>query len=117
VRHPDDLAFGSGPVLNALDIDLPGPMRVSWTLPSGVQRFAGTAALADVSGGWGDCEYSIEIDGERVFSTRLHKGEPVASFNIPMSQAVELTVVLEPGRYGPVRDRVILHRPLLQMNP
>jgi len=116
VRHPDDLAFGSGPILNALDIDMPGPMRVSWTLPPGVQRFAGTVALADASGGWGDCEYSIEVDGERVFSTRLHEAESVASFNIPISQAVELTVVLEPGRFGPVRNRVILHRPLLQVN-
>jgi len=116
VRHPDDLAFGSGPVLNALDIDLPGPMSVSWTLPEGVTRFAGTAALADTSGGWGDCDFSIEIDGERHFSTRLHQGEPVAAFNIQTQGAVDLTVIVEPGRYGPVRDRVLLHRPLLQID-
>lgn len=115
VRHPDDLAFGSGPVLNALDIDLPGPMRVTWTLPPGVQRFAGTAALADTSGGWGDCEYSIEIDGERVFSTRLHQQQPVAAFNVETQGAIELTVLVEPGNYGPIRDRVFLHRPLLQI--
>lgn len=115
VRHPDDLAFGSGPVLNALDIDLPGPMSVSWSLPPGVIRFAGTAALADTSGGWGDCEFSIEIDGERLFSTRLHEAEPVAAFNIQTQGAVDLTVIVEPGRYGPVRDRVLLHRPLLQV--
>lgn len=115
VRHPDDLAFGSGPVLNALDIDMPGPMRVSWTLPSGVVRFAGTAALADTAGGWGDCQLSIELDGERLFSTRLHEAEPVAAFNLKTQGAIELTVVVEPGRYGPVRDRVLLHRPLLQV--
>lgn len=116
LRHPDDLAFSSGPVLNALDIDMPGPMKVSWTLPPGVLRFAGTAALADTSGGWGDCEFSIEIDGERAFSTRLHKGQPVAAYNIEVQGALELSVIVEPGHYGPVRDRVFLHRPLLQID-
>lgn len=115
IRHPDDLAFSAGPVLNALDIDLPGPMQVSWTLPPGVLRFAGTAALADVSGGWGDCEFFIEIDGERAFSTRLHEGQPIAAFNIEVQGALKLSVTVDPGNYGPVRDRVFLHRPLLQI--
>jgi hypothetical protein len=116
VRHPDDLAFSSGPILNALDIEMPGPMSVSWTLPSGVQRFAGTVALADVSGGWGDCEFSIAIDGERVFSTRLYKDQPIAAYNIEVQGALELSVTVDPGNFGPVRDRVVLHRPLLQVS-
>lgn len=115
VRHPDDLAFGSSAVLNALDIEMPGPMRVSWTLPPGVLRFAGTAALVDTTGGWGDCEYSIWLDGELVFSTRLFGEQPVASFNVETQGAVEMVLVLDPGNFGPVRDRVVLHRPLLQI--
>ncbi|MCR9215795.1 MAG: hypothetical protein NXI14_01200 [bacterium] len=115
LRHPDDLAFNAGPVLNALDIDMPGPMRVTWTLPPGVQRFAGTASLADTSGGWGDCQFSIEIDGERVFSTRLHEDLPVAAFNLDAQGALDLSVIVEPGNFGPIRDRVFLHRPLLQI--
>ncbi|MFU8829591.1 MAG: NPCBM/NEW2 domain-containing protein [Phycisphaerales bacterium] len=115
LRHPDDLAFGSAPTLNALDIDLPGPMRVTWTLPPGIVRFAGTAALADTSGGWGDCEYSVWLDGERVFSSRLHKDQPAAAFNVETQGAIELTVLVDPGNFGPIRDRVFLHRPLLQI--
>jgi hypothetical protein len=115
LRHPDDLAFNAGPVLNALDIDMPGPMRVTWLLPPGVQRFAGTASLADTFGAWGDCQFSIEIDGERLFSTRLYKDQPVAAFNLDAQGALELAVIVEPGNYGPIRDRVFLHRPLLQI--
>lgn len=115
-HHPDDMLTGAAPSLGALDVQFPGPMRVDWTLPKGIERIAATAALAADAAPWGDCEIVILVDGREIFRDRLEAGRPVISINEPV-RGERLTVMIEPGNYGPINDRVTLHRPLLLLAP
>ena len=116
VQHPDDLLTGSSATLDAFDIELPGPMRVEYKLPAGAARFATTASLADAESPWGDCELAIAIDGVEKFRRRIRRAEPVAAVNIAIEKGRTLTITLDPGRYGPIKDHVILHRPLILLD-
>lgn len=113
VQHPDDLLTGSAATLDAFDVELPGPMVVEYELPRGAIRFATTASLADASSPWGDCELIVSIDGVERLRQRITQADPVAPINVPIESGRTLTITLDPGRFGPIKDRVILHRPLL----
>lgn len=111
-RHPDDRASHGPPSLNAEDIYLPGPMRVTYELPPGARRIAGTASLSEGSAPWGDCEVVLEVDGREVWRRHVHSEAPDAAFNVEIDGR-ELTVTVEPGRYGPIKDLVYLRRVLI----
>ncbi len=111
--HPDDFLLGDVALLDAQDVELPGPMRVVYDLPPGAHRFAGTAALDPKSAPWGDCEFVIVSDGVERLRRRLHEDEAIASFNIDVSGAEQLELRVEAGNFGPIRDRVFIRRGLL----
>jgi hypothetical protein len=96
----------------APDLELPGPMRIDWTLPRGATRFSALAEMPHASFPWGDCEVVFEVDGVERARVRLNQETPDAEIAIDVEGEV-LTMRVEPGAYGPVKDRVILRRPLL----
>lgn len=101
--------------LDAQDVVLPGPMLVEYRLPRGAVRFAGVAALDGGSAPWGDCEFVVAVDGREQFRTRLVAGREPAPFNLRI-RGEALTITVEPGNYGPIRDRVVIRRPLLAVD-
>lgn len=116
VQHPDDLLTGSAATLDAFDVELPGPMTVEYKLPKGARRFAATASLADPESPWGDCELAVAVDGAERFRQRIDRDHPVAAVNVAIDGGRTLTITLDPGRYGPIKDRIILHRPLILLD-
>ena len=109
-------------VLGASTIELPGPMRVRWTLPEGATRLAGVATLGDTPGAWADCGVVIVLDGGgqqlELARARLRPGEDEMAFNLELppglsGEARTLEVRVEAGAYGPIQDRVLLERVLL----
>lgn len=97
--------------LDAYDAVFPGPMEVTWELPEGSRRAAGRLELDASAGAWADCEISIRVDDEELWRSRLARRDttaaPAAVFNI-RAAGQRLTLVIEPGRYGPIMDRVVL---------
>ena len=75
-----------------------------------------TAKLGDQSGQWGDCELVVSIDNHELARVHLWKDEPVHAINID-AQGNELTITLEPGRFGPIRDSAVLARPVILIEP
>ena len=115
----DPLVFRSPAAVapaGAADIEFPGPMRATWTLPAGVTRFAALAELPRSAQPWGDFEMVVRVDGREALRERLHEGRPAVEINLPIS-GKELTVVVEPGRNGPINDRLVLRRALLLLSP
>jgi hypothetical protein len=106
-------------LLGAADIELPGPMTVTWSLP-GATRIAGTVELPVSARLWGDCEVAIEaVASGRVrplWRQRLNESTPEAAFNLelPGGSDLEWTVRLEAGDNGPIMDRVVLRRVLVK---
>lgn len=106
-------------LLGAADIELPGPMTVTWSLP-GAARIAGDVELPESSRLWGDCNVTIEaIASGRVvplWRHRLNEATPEASFNLelPGGSDLEWRVRLEAGENGPIMDRVVLRRVLVK---
>ncbi|MCA9293582.1 MAG: NPCBM/NEW2 domain-containing protein [Phycisphaerales bacterium] len=111
--HPDDFLLGDVALLGAEDVELPSPMRVVYALPADAKRFAGTAALDPNSAPWGDCEFVVAVDGQELLRRRLHEADAFASFNIDVAGGRRLEVRVEPGAFGPIRDRVFIRRGLL----
>jgi hypothetical protein len=103
--------------LFAGDIELPGPMRVEWTLPAGAALLACEAELPESSRVWGDCVLIVEVDGRELVRRRLHGDDPRADlrldFGAPVAAGSRLRVTLDPGHRGSVQDRVVLRRPLV----
>ena len=107
-------------VLDAPDLELPGPMSVEWDLPERAVRLAGEAELSRFTDNWGDCTISIELSSgaapRRLWTQRLSGSGASARFNIDLGAPApgrHLRLVLESGSRGPIQDRVILRRPLL----
>ncbi len=98
--------------LDADDLLLPGPMSVTFDLPPGTTRLAGHVDLDSGAAPWGDCELVISVDSSEVLRKRLQSDQAPQPFNIEIDGST-LTVAVDAGRYGPIHDRVILHRPLL----
>lgn len=100
------------PALGAADLLFSGPMTVSWTLPPGAKRLAFSATLAPGSSPWGDCELVANLNGTELVRRRLHADGGAVPFALHVD-AGTLTIAVEAGRFGPIRDWVILVRPLL----
>lgn len=115
VHHPNDLGVGSAVTFGAWDLELPGPMRVTYQIPEGVQRLALTAALADDTAPWGDCELVIADETRELVRVHLSQSQPASPVNIPVTPGV-MIITLEPGAYGPIKDHVILRRAMLLVN-
>lgn len=115
--HPDDLAPTGATPLGLRDVVLPGPMRVSWSIPEGATRFAATAALDSASARWGDCELVVRIDGAELARGRLAAGGTrTMAINVAVpAGARSLEVSVEAGAFGEIGDRVALRRPMLLM--
>lgn len=98
--------------LRARDIELPGPMTVTWALPADARRFAARAVLPGASRPWGDCEFVVRIDGVEALRERLSEERPSIEFALPAAGR-ELSITVEPGAYGPINDRVIVRRAII----
>ena len=112
VHHPNDLGVGSAVTFGAWDLELPGPMRVTYEIPEGVQRLALTAALAADTAPWGDCELILSTGTTELARVHLSQDQPSSPVNIPVSGG-PLVITLDPGAYGPIKDRVVLRRAML----
>jgi hypothetical protein len=115
MHHPNDLGVGAAVTFGAWDLELPGPMSVTYQLPEGVQRLALTAALADDTAPWGDCELVFADESRELVRIHLSQSQPSAPVNVTVT-AGTLTITLEPGAYGPIKDHVVLRRAMLLMN-
>lgn len=107
---------GSAADLNAPDLLLPGPMRVRWEIPAQARRLSAIAELPLDALPWGDCEVVVEVDGVERMRERLDRNHRRVRFSAPLDGS-ELEIRIEPGRGGPINDRVILRRPLILLEP
>lgn len=109
---------GAG-LLGAGDIDLVGPVRVEWEFPRPAVRLAATAILPPAMWAWGDCELVVRMgdEGTVVLRERLRAERPSIDLNLPLGGARRLTIEVLSGEGGPVQDRVVLVRPLVQWRP
>jgi hypothetical protein len=108
--------------VGASDIELPGPMRVEWTLPKGVTRFSTTLELPPSARLWGDCEVVVEVLNTagaptQIVKAPLNQATPQAVINTPVTGAAKLRVTVNPGPSGPIQDRIVIRRALLLMKP
>lgn len=114
------------------DIELPEPMAVTWTLPVGTTRLAGTLALCETCRRWGDCEVSLELSADAsdskpksLLAARLSGETPEQTFNIELPargpnasrQQPVVTLRVIPSTHGGVQDRVLLRAGMLLLNP
>lgn len=105
--------------LGAADIELPGPMSVTWTMPERAVRIAGVLELPESSRVWGDCNVTLTAqDGSKLFTTRLNGAAPIATFNVvlPTSKKSAITVRVDAGENGPIEDRVVIRRALILLD-
>ena len=113
-RILNDPVYQSSGQLRAPDIEIPGPMRIQWTLPPGVRRFATIAEMPFEAIPWGDCVLSVEVDSVEQARQRINADTPRFEITIPIEpDARTLTISVEPGAWGPINDRITLRRPLL----
>ncbi|MDY7110019.1 MAG: hypothetical protein SYC29_15415 [Planctomycetota bacterium] len=93
-------------------IEFRGPLAVRYELPAGCRRFAAEAVLPRPDRGWGDYELIIRCGDEEVYRRWINGEQPSDAIDIPLAGR-ELTIELTEGAHGPIRDRLLLRRPLL----
>jgi len=117
--RPVAVAEADRAVLGAGDIELPGPIIVTWDLPAGATRLAADAELPRQMWAWGDCRIVVSLisaGGEtELFSARLNAEQPLARLAVAIPGPGRLAIRVEPGAFGPVQNRVVLHRPILMV--
>lgn len=116
IAHPDDLATPGVWALGAQDIVLLGGVETTFELPPGATHLLGTAALEEDTLEWGDCEVVIASSpGVEPVRLRLSADAPAAPLSVRLAGPT-LTVRVEAGRYGTVKDKLRLMRPLVVVN-
>ncbi len=98
--------------LGAPDIELPGPMRVTWVLPAGSVRLAAVAELPLEAHPWGDFELVISQSGVELTRERINLDRPRVEISLAV-RAGEIAISIEPGAFGPISDRLVLRRPII----
>lgn len=105
------------------DVQLHGPVRVTWDLPdNGAERFAALAAVPDVAAPRADFELIIEgvLDGGEarpLFREVMNGTQRLIEIALeldPAFDALRFTVLDHGG--GPIQDIVRLHHPRLKLN-
>lgn len=106
--------------LGLATIELPGPMRVTWTLPRGTSRLSLTAELPLDARLWGDATLTIALGDATLSTVRLSGDEPSHTLTLDLPDPARtdraLTVTLGEGRYGPIQDRAVLRRAVLLLS-
>jgi hypothetical protein len=119
--EPLRIGESAGAVLDAADIEFPGPMSATWALPAGAVRLGGIAEIPEDSRAWGDCVlvFSTGPDpAQEVYRAALSGKEPRVEFSIalPGVRGATLTATVEAGPYGPIQDRVVLRRAVVLLS-
>ncbi|MFM9958786.1 MAG: hypothetical protein ACKVZJ_11990 [Phycisphaerales bacterium] len=113
MAHADDLATPGVSALNAQDIVFLSGVETTFELPPGATHLIGTAALEDDALEWGDCEAVVSSGpGIEPVRLRLSAEAPAAAIAARVTGPT-LTVRIEPGRFGTVKDKLRLMRPLV----
>ncbi len=99
--------------LGARDILLPGPMRVTWTLPERTRRIALTASLPIESRAWGDFELIVFLDDHEVARQTINAVNPSVDLAFDARGERSLTIEIEEGAFGPIQDRIVISRGLV----
>ncbi|RMH13559.1 MAG: hypothetical protein D6695_03660 [Planctomycetota bacterium] len=94
--------------LGLSDIQLPGPMLVTWRLPRQAARCSGTVTLGNHPGPWADCIVRVEQNGRILWQQRLNTHAPESSFVVELGSEPQVSLRVLAGDYGPVQDRVQL---------
>jgi hypothetical protein len=106
-----------GTPLGAVDIEIPGPMTVEWSLPPGATRLGTIAELPPSARVWGDCELIVEsVNGSKttpLAKVHLAGSTPSAEISVALNGATKLRMTIDPGPSGPIQDRVVLRRPVV----
>ncbi len=111
--------LGRPGAVGAQDLLLPGPMTVRWSIPDALTRLTTEAELPRDAWTWGDLDVVVALHtgGERreLLRQRLSAAAPSIRINADLGQGAgrTLEIRVEPGRFGPVQDRVILRCPFL----
>lgn len=113
--HADDLGMPGIAALGASDLVLVGGVEVTIALPKSAKRLVSTVALDDDSGEWGDCEVVITSGSAPAVRVHLSEEQPAAELNAALSGG-EVSVRVEGGRFGTVKDRVRLMRGLVLLS-
>lgn len=117
---PPIIADALGAPLGAPDIELPGPMGVTWTLPTNAQRVAGVIELPASARAWGDCNVILlDAAGKERWSARVNNQAPRHAFNLDLTNAPtqDLTLRVDAGANGPIEDRILVRRALILLAP
>jgi len=99
------------------DLDLRSPVSVTYVLEPGATSFACTVDL--VAGPWSDCTLIVEsMDAQssvqQLDLVQLNPDNQTHRLLVDFPQgASRLIIRIEPGKKGPIQDRVILRRPRL----
>ncbi len=103
------------PILSS--IDLRAPVRVVYPIPSNATRFACTL-IAPINT-WTDCIaeiYTITSSGTStmIFSSPINADNPSHTIDFMLDSTIEkLEFRIEPGKHGPIQDRVLIEHPRL----
>jgi hypothetical protein len=122
-----------GPVLStalgAADIELPGPMQVTFALPEGAKGLLATIELPESSRELGRCTLVVHAAGASPQAKELARielggtsADAQASTRVPLrvalpSGSTTLVLTLDAGSDGPLQDRVLVRRGLLELDP
>lgn len=102
-------------------VELSGPIRVQWALPAGAQRFSGLFELPPSNRAWGDCDLVVSIRTDagtiELARRRINAERPIVEVNVSLESdgesADRIQIAIEPGRFGPIQDGLVIHRGLI----
>jgi hypothetical protein len=115
---PPIFAESRGNPLGIADIELPGAMRTTWTLPASATHVSMRLELAEDARTFGDCVVRVEIVGDeaRGASARLNAAAPMSDVRLAIprgSSRAQLRIAVEAGQHGSIQDRVLIRRGLV----
>jgi beta-galactosidase len=80
--------------------------RTTYDLRREYQSLLATIGIDDEADGGGSAVFAVEVDGRRIFTSPLLTGrsQPLDVGPLDVSRANELTLIVDYGEYGDIRD-------------
>lgn len=105
-----------GGTFGATTIGLSGGVSIPVRLSAGARRLSLTAELPLRSRAWGRCTLVLRTDGEARARFALSAADPVIDFDLDITNARTLELVLEPGEFGRVQTDIEIRDALIAVD-
>ncbi len=99
-----------------LNLELHAPYAVTYEIPDGAKQFVANINLKDfnhIGAKWANCVFKILVNDKVIQTIHFDQKNHHKYINIPLKNALTMTLQIQPANNGPIMDKIIIKQPMI----